>query len=145
MAAAEEGEKSQQVEQESDHRAEIFSGSEPTDQPLARRTVFWRRTGIFRGSRRPPVDGAQLHRQPKAVGTRPSLRTRFSSATAKTISFGAFVAAPKGATGRPAALVSVVVIYAVVQWIRAATGGRVAGPEPTTSAALQRLLHAQNR
>jgi hypothetical protein len=27
-----------------DHRARIFSGSEQTDQPLAHRTEFWRRT-----------------------------------------------------------------------------------------------------
>src|SRR5207245_160410 len=35
MAAAEEREKSKQVEQEDDHRAEILSGSAPTDQQLA--------------------------------------------------------------------------------------------------------------
>ena len=40
MAAAEEGEESKQVEQEGDHRAGIVSGSEPTDQPLARRPGF---------------------------------------------------------------------------------------------------------
>src|SRR5437879_1242617 len=33
------------MEQEGDHRARIFSGSEPTDQPLVHRTEFWRRTG----------------------------------------------------------------------------------------------------
>jgi len=43
MAAEEEGEEPKQVEQESDHRAEIVAGSEPTDQPLGR-TRFWRRT-----------------------------------------------------------------------------------------------------
>src|SRR6266699_4031758 len=35
MAAAEEREKSKQVEQEGEHRAEILSGSAPTDQQLA--------------------------------------------------------------------------------------------------------------
>ena len=34
------------MEQEDDHRARIFSGSEQTDQPLAHRPEFWRRTGI---------------------------------------------------------------------------------------------------
>ena len=33
------------MEQEGDHRARIFSGSEPTDQPLVHRTEFCRRTG----------------------------------------------------------------------------------------------------
>jgi hypothetical protein len=45
VAATEEGEESKQVQQEGDHRARILSGSEPTDQPLGRRTEFWRRTG----------------------------------------------------------------------------------------------------
>ena len=45
VAAEEEGEEPKQVEQESDHRAEIVAGSEPTDQPLDRRARFWRRTG----------------------------------------------------------------------------------------------------
>src|SRR2546430_7768395 len=31
------------MEQEGDHRARIFSESEPTDQPLVHRTEFWRR------------------------------------------------------------------------------------------------------
>jgi len=35
----------QEVKQEGDHRAGIFSGSRATDQPLARRPEFWRRTG----------------------------------------------------------------------------------------------------
>jgi hypothetical protein len=34
---------SQEVEQEGDHRAGIFSGPKLTDQPLARRKEFWRR------------------------------------------------------------------------------------------------------
>jgi len=34
-AAEDEGEESEQVEQEGDHRAEILSGSGPTDQRLA--------------------------------------------------------------------------------------------------------------
>src|SRR2546425_10585970 len=45
VAATEEGEESKHVQQEGDHRARILSGSEPTDQPLGRRTKFWRRTG----------------------------------------------------------------------------------------------------
>ncbi len=44
VAAAQEREESEQMEQEDDHRARIFSGSEQTDQPLAHRTEFWRRT-----------------------------------------------------------------------------------------------------
>src|SRR5437867_3911485 len=44
-AAAEERDESKQVEHVGDHRAGIFSGSKPTDQPLVRRTEFWRRTG----------------------------------------------------------------------------------------------------
>jgi outer membrane putative beta-barrel porin/alpha-amylase len=43
--ASEEEREPKQVEQESDHRADIVAGSEPTDQPLGRRTEFWRRTG----------------------------------------------------------------------------------------------------
>ena len=45
VAAAEEREESEQVEQQGDHRTAIVSGSEPKDQPLVRRTGFWRRTG----------------------------------------------------------------------------------------------------
>src|SRR5205823_13835265 len=33
------------MEQEGDHGGRIFSGSEPTDQPLVHRTEFWRGTG----------------------------------------------------------------------------------------------------
>ncbi len=40
----EAGEESHQAEQESDHRTEIVAGSQPADQPLARRARFWRRT-----------------------------------------------------------------------------------------------------
>jgi hypothetical protein len=50
MAAEEEREEPEQVEQKCEHRAEIVAGSEPTDQPLAGRTRYWRRTG----SRRSP-------------------------------------------------------------------------------------------
>ena len=39
-AADEEREEAEQVEEEGDHRAEIVSGSDPIDQPLARRTEF---------------------------------------------------------------------------------------------------------
>ena len=52
-AADEEGEEAEQVEEEGDHRAEIVSGSEPIDQPLAHRTEFWRRTGLWRGAKAP--------------------------------------------------------------------------------------------
>ena len=45
MATEEEREEPKQVEQEGDHRAGIVAGSEPIDQPHARRTEFWRRTG----------------------------------------------------------------------------------------------------
>jgi hypothetical protein len=41
----EEGEEPKQAEQEGDHRTGIDSGSEPRDQPLARRTRLWRGTG----------------------------------------------------------------------------------------------------
>src|SRR2546426_2560468 len=44
VAAAQGREESEQMEQEDDHRAKIFSESEQTDQPLAHRTEFWRRT-----------------------------------------------------------------------------------------------------
>jgi len=46
VAAEQEREESEQMDQEDDHRARIFSGSEQTDQPLAHRTEFWRRTGF---------------------------------------------------------------------------------------------------
>ena len=62
VAAEEEREEPKQVEQERDHRAEIVAGSEPTDQPLARRPRFWRRTRCRK--RRAPVLGAserELH------------------------------------------------------------------------------------
>jgi hypothetical protein len=45
VAAAKEREETKQVEEEGDHRAEILSGSEPTDQLLGCRIDFWRRTG----------------------------------------------------------------------------------------------------
>jgi hypothetical protein len=40
VAAEEEREEPKQVEQKSDHRAEIVAGSEPTDQLLAGRRRF---------------------------------------------------------------------------------------------------------
>jgi hypothetical protein len=40
VAAAQEREEPEHVEQEGDHRAERVAGSEPTDQLLARRTRF---------------------------------------------------------------------------------------------------------
>jgi hypothetical protein len=45
MPAEEEWEEPKQVEKESDHRAEIVAGSEPTDQLLAGRMRLSRRTG----------------------------------------------------------------------------------------------------
>jgi hypothetical protein len=45
VAAAEGWDESKQVEQRADHGKAIVSGSEPKDQPLVRRTGFWRRTG----------------------------------------------------------------------------------------------------
>src|SRR5262249_17156320 len=45
VAAAEEGKESQQVEHEGDHQTRIVVRSELIDQPLARRTAFWPRTG----------------------------------------------------------------------------------------------------
>ena len=62
VAAEEEGEKPKQVEQESDHRAEIVSGPGPPDQPLGRRMRFWRWTG--RGVK--PVLGAMVDADPVA-------------------------------------------------------------------------------
>ena len=44
VAAEEEGEQSKQMEQESDHRAWIVSGSGLPDQPFLRQPWFWRRT-----------------------------------------------------------------------------------------------------
>jgi hypothetical protein len=48
VAAAEEGEEAQQVEQRSDHGTAIVSESAVNDQPISRRTGFWRRTGSKR-------------------------------------------------------------------------------------------------
>jgi hypothetical protein len=45
VAAAEEGQETEQVEQEGNHRAGIVSGSELRDQRPAHRAEFWRRTG----------------------------------------------------------------------------------------------------
>jgi CRP-like cAMP-binding protein len=53
LTAEQEGEEPEQVEQESDHRAEIVAGSGPTDQPLGQRTGFWRRTAACDHSWRP--------------------------------------------------------------------------------------------
>jgi len=66
-------EESQQVEQQGDHRAEILSASTPTDQPLAGRSEFWRRTpspsgdlGIVRAAslQDPPTDSAVYRGRP---------------------------------------------------------------------------------
>jgi hypothetical protein len=46
VIAAKRGQESEQVKQHGDHRIEIFSGSEPTDQALGYRTDFWRGTGL---------------------------------------------------------------------------------------------------
>jgi len=48
VAAEEEGQETEQAEQESDHRAEIVRGSEPTNQSLDCRTGFWRKTATHR-------------------------------------------------------------------------------------------------
>src|SRR6266850_3796800 len=48
VAAEEEGQETEQPEQESDHRAEIVRGSEPTNQSLDCRTEFWRKTTLNR-------------------------------------------------------------------------------------------------
>jgi hypothetical protein len=48
-AAAGEREESEQIEQEGDHRARIFTRSESPDQSLVHRTEFWRRTTVTRG------------------------------------------------------------------------------------------------
>ena len=45
MVAGEDGEEPKQMEQQSDHRAEVGAGSGPTAQPLGRRMGFWRPTG----------------------------------------------------------------------------------------------------
>jgi hypothetical protein len=47
VAAAEERNEAKQVEERADHGTAIVSGSEPKDQPLVRRTRFWRRTGTL--------------------------------------------------------------------------------------------------
>jgi hypothetical protein len=57
-----------QVEQEGDHRAESFSGSELIDQPLARRTGFWRRIGSPVVSGKAGADTAMVElRSPETV------------------------------------------------------------------------------
>jgi hypothetical protein len=79
VAAAEDREESKQVEQEGDHRTGTVSGSEPTDQPLARRTEFWRRTtagprGATPGEReRGPLDSGRMV---PASGTPPTVWRR---------------------------------------------------------------------
>jgi hypothetical protein len=45
VAANKDGQEPEQAEHERDHRAEIVTGSEPTDQSLGCRTGFWRGTG----------------------------------------------------------------------------------------------------
>ena len=57
VAAEEEGEESKQVEQESDHRAGIVSGSGPTDQPLARPAIVLAKDRVF--SNRLPRTGIE--------------------------------------------------------------------------------------
>src|SRR5260370_1774058 len=44
VATGEEGKEPKQGGRERDHQTEIVAGSEPTDQPLARRAEFWRGT-----------------------------------------------------------------------------------------------------
>ena len=59
MAAEEKGEDPKQVQQEGDHQGGIVAGSEPTDQLLARRLRFWRRTG-YQGFLAKPMDPFQV-------------------------------------------------------------------------------------
>jgi hypothetical protein len=54
VAAAEEGEESEQMEQEGDHPAEILSGSKPTDQPLG--------GGRNSGERQAPINPGRFMR-----------------------------------------------------------------------------------
>jgi hypothetical protein len=58
VAAADEGQEPEQVEQHGDHRVKIFSGSEPTDQALGYRTDFWRGTGSGTSAGHEPGDRA---------------------------------------------------------------------------------------
>jgi len=58
VAAAQEGEEPNEVEQDGDHRARILSRSELADQPLACRTEFWRRTGVAAATYRYPSSQA---------------------------------------------------------------------------------------
>src|SRR5207245_10725770 len=74
VAAAEEREQPKQVEHGSDHRAGSVSGSEPTDQRLARRPRFWRRTGLINSFADPSAPSrvrAAIRRRRPAEG-RPS-------------------------------------------------------------------------
>jgi len=48
VAGAENGEGPKQVEQQSNHRAEMVAGPGPTDQPLGRRMGLWRSTARWR-------------------------------------------------------------------------------------------------
>jgi hypothetical protein len=67
VAAAEKGEDPKQAQKESDHRAWIVAGSQPTDQPFTGRPRFCRRTGWRSGfdprTQRP-------RRRPRARGRR---------------------------------------------------------------------------
>ena len=69
MAADQEGQDTEQVEQKGDHQAEIVAGSSGQIQSLGCRTGFWRRTGF--GARR-------THRcphNPKVAGSNPAPAT----------------------------------------------------------------------
>jgi hypothetical protein len=76
VAAAEEREESQQVEQKDDHQARILSGPELINQPPAHRIEFWRSTapgglsGIGAG---PPSEG---HRSPTQDPEEPVLEVK---------------------------------------------------------------------
>src|SRR5207247_4333461 len=82
VASAEEREEPKQVEQEGDHRVRIVSGLEPTDQPLGRRTEYWRRTTHELSRARPePEDwdnaagGERHHETSIPCSRRPAPRT----------------------------------------------------------------------
>ena len=69
VAAAEEREEAKQVEQRGDHGAAIVSGSEPRDQPLVRRTGFWRRTGFTKVKTAPRCRACENSYVERLIGT----------------------------------------------------------------------------
>jgi hypothetical protein len=60
--AVQEREEPKQVEQQSDHRAEMVAGSGSTDQLLGRRMGFWRWTALAGAAQNlPPTAGQQYY------------------------------------------------------------------------------------